>query len=54
MDESSGGKVLKLKLDFDMALDDHSSFLALKAMSNNRNDWGDWVVFYNIEDAMHL
>ena len=32
-DESSGGKVLKLKLDFVMKLDDLSCFLALKAMS---------------------
>ena len=23
-------------------------------LHNHRSEWGDWVVFYNIEDAMHL
>ena len=32
-DASSGGKVLKLQLDFVMALDDLSSFLTFKAMN---------------------
>ena len=31
-DENSGGKVLKLKLDFVMVLDDSSSIVALKAL----------------------
>ena len=55
-DESSGGKVLKLKHDFVMALDDRSSFLALKVMS-----YGEFSstaiamsVSYKIEVSMHL
>ena len=53
---SSGGKVLKLKHDFVTALDDRSSFLALKVMS-----YGEFSstaiamsVSYKIEVSMHL